>query len=215
MRIIAVNGSPRKGRNTAEMLQITLEEARTLGADAELIELSDYQIKSCRGCNRCLHQTTCSIGDDDNAVLHQKLLQADGVILGSPVYFGNITGQMKTFIDRTRPLHLVEAALKGKIAGALVHAGLRHGGQEFALQYLERFLIGHGLILASGFEPFEQGARALFTLGVTGTLFRASDAELNISWYRTPREDPLTVEACRLLGRNMVLMHRRFNHVAN
>src|SRR5690606_42083538 len=84
-------------------------------------------LRFCTGCNACLRQTTCAITDDDNAYLHAKMLEADGIILGSPCYFGNVTALMKNFMDRTRCLHMVQPALKGKVGGAVTHAGLRHG----------------------------------------------------------------------------------------
>src|SRR5690606_41037787 len=59
-------------------------------------------LRFCTGCNACLRQTTCAITDDDNAYLHAKMLEADGIILGSPCYFGNVTALMKNFMDRTR-----------------------------------------------------------------------------------------------------------------
>ncbi|HHY61187.1 MAG TPA: flavodoxin family protein [Clostridia bacterium] len=203
MKILAINGSPRKGKNTALMLQTALEAAAELGTATELLELSDFNLRFCTGCNACLRQTTCAITDDDNAYLHAKMLEADGIILGSPCYFGNVTALMKNFMDRTRCLHMVQPALKGKVGGAVTHAGLRHGGQEHTLAILERFLVSQGLILADGFEPFEGGPRVLTTTGVMATMYRGME-EGKIKYYRSVTEDELAMTACRTLGQNMV-----------
>lgn len=203
MKILAINGSPRKGKNTAIMLKTALVAAEELGASTELLELSDFNLRYCTGCNSCLRQTTCAITDDDNAYIHEKMLEADGIILGSPCYFANVSALMKNFMDRTRCLHMVKHALKGKVGGALTHAGLRHGGQEHTLAILERFLVSQGLILVDGFEPFEGGKRILTTTGVMGTMFRGIE-EGKIKYYRSVTEDELAMSACRLLGQNMV-----------
>ena len=75
---------------------------------------------------------------------------------------------MKNFIDRTRPLHMTRNKLKGKIGGAVTSAGLRHGGQEFVMDYLERYMRSHGLILADYQEHPDLEPRALLTAGPIG-----------------------------------------------
>lgn len=203
MYILAINGSPRRGKNTSIMLQEALKGAEELGASTELLELSELQLKYCIGCNTCLRQTTCSITDDDNPELHEKLIAADGIILGSPVYFGNVTAPMKNFMDRTRSLHMVRPVLKGKVGGVLTHAGLRNGGQEFTMEILQRFLLSQGLIMADGMEPFSGEDRILTATGVMATMFKGVE-EGRIRYYRSVNEDPLALPSCRLLGQNMV-----------
>lgn len=87
MKIHAINGSHRKGKNTATLLNAVLEEAAAFGASTELLELSDYNIKFCTACNKCLKRSLCSITDDDMTIIAEKLISADGVLLGSPVYW--------------------------------------------------------------------------------------------------------------------------------
>lgn len=212
MKIIAINGSPRKGKNTAIMLQTALDAAAELGAVTELVELSDYHLKFCTGCNSCLRNTSCAITDDDNQLLHEKLLAADGVILGSPCYFGNVSGIMKNFMDRTRCFHMVRPVLKGKVGGVLTHGGLRHGGQEYTLEILERFMVGQGFIMADGFEPLSGEDRLLTTMGVIGTMYRGID-EGKIKYYRSVLEDNLAIAACRILGQNMAKLIAKLRNV--
>jgi len=199
MKILAVNGSHRRGKNTAKMLQTVLTEAATLGAETELVELMDYEIKECTSCNKCLGRAECAITDDGMNVLYGKLLQADGIVIGTPVYFANVTGRLKDFIDRSRPLHMVANALDGKAGGALVHAGLRNGGQELALQILHNFMIGHGILLVS-----DRGAdEGIVNAGAMATMFESYDGS-RMKFKRGVDEDPLALASCRRLGRNMV-----------
>jgi multimeric flavodoxin WrbA/putative sterol carrier protein len=99
--IVAVNGSPHAGiGNTAlmiEMLRPTLAEE---GFELEVINLGGQNIEYCTGCAFCMEKGQCWIVDDHRMIL-EKLLAADGVILASPVYFLHVTGQMKTFLDRS------------------------------------------------------------------------------------------------------------------
>lgn len=164
MKILAINGSHRAGQNTAFLLNLALEEARAKGADTELIELSELNIEYCNGCNRCLGKPICPISDDmDN--LKEKMLEADGIILGSPDYFGNVTARTKCFIDRTRPLHMVENQLKGKVGGFLTMAGLDNCGAEATNHVLENFFTTHEMLVV---HPRPAGP--VIGSGITGSL---------------------------------------------
>ncbi|MFZ0053134.1 MAG: NAD(P)H-dependent oxidoreductase [Desulfobaccales bacterium] len=100
-RIVAVNGSPHEGfGNTSQMLAMLQEHLSREGLELEEICLSRHHIEYCVGCGQCLEKGACWIRDDHKA-LAQKLLKADAVIMASPVYFRNVTGQMKTFLDRS------------------------------------------------------------------------------------------------------------------
>lgn len=198
MKILAINGSHRKGRNTAGMLKLVLAEAAGLGAETELIELSQLNIKPCTACNRCLRTPVCSV-QDDMKPLADKMLNSDAIVLGSPVYFGNVTGLMKNFMDRTRFLHMCENLLEGRIGAGVTIAGLRNGGQEMTLQIIERFLQSHGLILADS-RGVKEG---IYNLGAVGTLYDRLEEDV-IQWNTGVLEDSLAVKQCRQLGRNLV-----------
>lgn len=104
MRVIAVNGSPRKTHNTASLLQKALDGAKYVGADTEMIHLADLQFKGCISCFACKRKGVntgghCIIKDDLTGVL-DKILQCDVLLLGSPIYLGNITGEMQCLIER-------------------------------------------------------------------------------------------------------------------
>ncbi len=104
MKVIAINGSPRKSWNTATLLEKALEGARSTGAETETINLYDIDYKGCRSCFTCKREHAesygkCCINDGLKPVL-EKIEQADVLFLGSPVYFRNISGAMMSFIER-------------------------------------------------------------------------------------------------------------------
>jgi multimeric flavodoxin WrbA len=104
MKAIAVNGSPRKTWNTATLLQKALDGAKSEGAATELIHLYDLNFKGCTSCFACKRKGSkyighCAMKDDLTSVL-EKILESDVLLLGSPIYFGNITGEMRSFLER-------------------------------------------------------------------------------------------------------------------
>jgi multimeric flavodoxin WrbA len=206
MKALAINGSHRKGKNTAALLKLVLQELERGGVDTELLEVSDLRIDFCRSCNRCLRKTECSIRDDDMPMVGQKMLAADAIIIGSPVYFSNVTSRLKLFMDRTRWMHMAENLLDGKLGAALTCAGLRNGGQEITQLILERFLQGHGLRVVEARDP----RAGVFNLGPMATLFEAFDGSA-IHWKTGALQDALAVHTCRALGRNL-LRHMQPGH---
>ena len=135
MKVLGINGSHRAGKGTAALLQAALDgaaeqaSALEVPVSCELVELSKLDIGFCVGCNRCLAQTSCTLEDDMND-LYEKLRDADVVLLASPDYFGTVSARMKNFMDRTRPFHMVENVLTGKVGGAMSTAGLNNCGGE-------------------------------------------------------------------------------------
>jgi multimeric flavodoxin WrbA len=104
MKILAVNGSPRKKWNTATLLKKTLEGAESAGAKTELVNLYDLNFQGCTSCFSCKLKGgksygKCAMKDELTPVL-EKLLSLDILILGSPIYFGSVTGEMKSFMER-------------------------------------------------------------------------------------------------------------------
>ncbi|HAJ93254.1 MAG TPA: flavodoxin [Synergistaceae bacterium] len=104
MKIIAFNGSPRKKWNTATLLNKALEGAESKGAETELIHLYDLNYKGCISCFACKTKDGKSYGScpiqDDLTEVFKKVEQADAIILGSPIYFGRVSGEMASFLDR-------------------------------------------------------------------------------------------------------------------
>jgi multimeric flavodoxin WrbA len=104
MKVIAINGSPRKKWNTATLLEKALEGAASEGAETEIIHLYDLDFKGCTSCFTCKLKGgksygKCAMKDELTPVL-ERLKDADAVLLGSPVYLGNLTGEMRSFLER-------------------------------------------------------------------------------------------------------------------
>lgn len=104
MKIMAFNGSPRKQWNTATLLGKALEGAASQGAETELIHLYDLDYKGCISCFACKTIGGNSYGrcavQDDLAPVFSRIEQADALILGSPIYWGTVSGEMKSFMER-------------------------------------------------------------------------------------------------------------------
>jgi multimeric flavodoxin WrbA len=104
MKVIAINGSPRKKWNTATLLEKTLEGAASLGADTELIHLYDLNYKGCISCFACKTRGHKSYGkcavQDDLTPIFSKIDGVNALVLGSPIYFGSASGEMRSFLER-------------------------------------------------------------------------------------------------------------------
>lgn len=103
-KIYAINGSPRVDFNTAEVLQNALDGAAAAGAETELIQLGTLNYSPCRSCMYCKRKENstkgiCAVKDDLTPIL-EKLRSADAIIMGSPVYFGNVSGYFRSFMER-------------------------------------------------------------------------------------------------------------------
>ena len=128
-KIYAVNGSCRNNFNTAKVLQSALNGAAAAGADTELINLGDYNFSPCRSCMMCKRKSAianplCAWQDELRPLL-QKLLDADGIIMGSPVYFGNASALFRAFMERfyfalLRYTDPPESKLKKAIPAAMI-----------------------------------------------------------------------------------------------
>ena len=103
MKAIAINGSPRKGWNTDLLLQEALRGAADAGAETELIQLSDLTFSGCRSCFACKRagaETGRCMWKDDLQPVLDKILSADAVFMGSPIYLGNVSGMMYCLMER-------------------------------------------------------------------------------------------------------------------
>lgn len=197
MKVLAINGSHRPRKGTAALLRVVLEAARKEGADVEMIELAECNIAFCQGCNACMRKPCCPIGDDMRAIV-EKMLEADAIVLGSPDYFSNVSARMKAFMERTRPLHMTENALKGKVGGAVVTAGLPDCGAEKTLAELNHFLSIQEITVVN-----PRPAGAVVGNGPISTQFDGIDEAGRIQWRNT-QADPVGSSFARQLGADIV-----------
>jgi multimeric flavodoxin WrbA len=122
MKILGLSFSPRKNGNTMILLEEALKGAKQEGAEVELYSVADKTIKPCDGCRACSKTGICHIKDDMQC-LYDKLLESDGIIFGTPVYFYSMTAQAKMVIDRTIAFNRPERSLANKVGGVIVVAG--------------------------------------------------------------------------------------------
>ena len=104
MKVIAINGSPRKNWNTATLLEHALKGAASAGAETKMVHLYDLNYKGCTSCFACKLKGGESFGrcavKDDLAPVLNEINEAGALILGSPIYFGDVTGEMRSFLER-------------------------------------------------------------------------------------------------------------------
>ena len=179
MKVIAFNGSPRKEGNTYQSLQVVIGELQKDGIETEVIQLGGKRIHGCTACYKCLKNKDkeCSIKDDEVNDYIRKMIEADGIIIGSPVYFSNVTSEVKAFIDRTGLVARANDNLLKRKVGAGVVA-VRRAGATFAFSAINFFFFIQEMIvpgsiywnLAIGREPGEvqedqEGMMTFKTLG--------------------------------------------------
>jgi multimeric flavodoxin WrbA len=151
VKIIGIVGSPRTDGNTAYLVETALKSAEEVGAETEIINLGSASLEPCVACDICKATGECAIYDDMGEIM-EKIMGADGMIIGSPVYFGSVTSQLKMFIDRSRPLR-GSFRLKNKVCGALAVGASRNGGQESTIATIHDFLLIHDAIIVGDGAP--------------------------------------------------------------
>jgi multimeric flavodoxin WrbA len=184
VKVLGIVGTPIKNGNCQYYLEEALKATESVGpVETELVHLKDYKIEYCIGCENCLRRVhkkqkevgfdvipvpiegyNCTI-KDDMQILHQKMLEADGILLTAPVYIASLPGQVKTFIDRCRTF-VHDFRLRGKVAAPLTVAFFRNAGEDTTLQLTNLSLLAIGLTVVSF------GASAVSTKDGMGALIR-------------------------------------------
>ena len=141
-KILLVNASNRK-RNTYNLLLSIEAILKNKGYDTEILNLYDYKIDFCKGCEVCILKGNCLLKDDSNKIMG-KIIESDGLVIGTPVYLNNMTGILKTFIDRTCSwFHRSEVAQKP----TLILANTQGSGIKNTLNSIEEVMIQWGVCL--------------------------------------------------------------------
>jgi multimeric flavodoxin WrbA len=137
MKVIAIVGSPHFKGNTSYLTDVALEELAAQGIETEKIVLGECVVNPCLGHEECGTYTVCKIKDDAPGII-KKYNHADGVILASPVYFYNVSAQMKAFIDRNFFTFTHGGNKKARYAGLIAIGG--GGGADETIEALKRFI---------------------------------------------------------------------------
>ena len=128
--VLGVSGSPRVGGATSRLVRSALLGAEEVaGTRTRFVDLATRRIAGCDRCAACIDAGACLI-DDDMADLYPLLLEADALVLGSPVYWGSPSALCKAFMERVAGFGLREKQLRLKVGGAIAAGGSRNGGQE-------------------------------------------------------------------------------------
>ena len=137
MKILAIVGSPRPKGNTSYLVDQALQESAAHGIKTEKIILNKYKVNPCQGHDNCSSFSVCK-QDDDAPWILDKFCSAEGIILGSPVYYYNMTAQMKAFVDRNYFLYRHNISPRMVCAGLIVIGG--SAGLEQTVRALRRFI---------------------------------------------------------------------------
>jgi len=150
MKVVAINGSPRKEGNTYYALKTVAAELEKEGIEVSISQVGDKAIRGCLACGTCgkLKNERCVIDDEVNDII-QLMKVADGIILGSPVHFSGIGGTMKSFLDRAFYVASANGGLFRHKAGAALVAVRRSGGTA-AFQQLNAYLLYAELLIPTG-----------------------------------------------------------------
>lgn len=181
MKVVAINGSPKANGNTYHALQIVTEQLEKDGISTEIIHIGNKNIRGCLACGGCAKNQNerCVIDDEINEVI-QKMKDADGIIIGTPVYYASISGTMKCFLDRAFYVAGANGGLFRHKVGASVVA-VRRSGEVATFDHLNHY----------------------FTIA---EMFMPSSNYWNVIHGRLPGEvlqDKEGVQIMRVLGKNM------------
>ncbi len=146
MKVLAINGSSRKDGNTAIAINAVLEELKKNGIETEMIQLAGKVINPSKACFTCGGKKNCSFQNDEFVEIYQKMKEADGILLGSPVYTADISSNMKAILDRAAVVgDMNPGLLKHKVGAAVIVA--RRGGALNAFDTLNHFFLVQEMIV--------------------------------------------------------------------
>ncbi len=140
IKVVGFNGSPRARGNTYHSLQTVLEIMAAEGIEGEIVQLGGKKLGGCRACFGCIRNTDrrCAQTDDEMNFFIEKALAADGILIGTPVYFSNVSTEVKAFIDRCGMVAKANGdMLRGKAGAAVV--SVRRAGATFAYSAVNFF----------------------------------------------------------------------------
>ena len=156
VRILGIVGSPRKNGNTAKLVEKALEGAISVAdVKTELYEMAGKKYHHCMACHKCKETGTCVFKDDFQDFV-RRYIEADGIIIGAPVYHMAVPASMKAAIDRLSNSIMNNVIMRGKkmpafnkVCGVLAVGGHPHGGQEFVLSFLvNSSLLMNGVVVS-------------------------------------------------------------------
>lgn len=146
MKVVGINSSPREKGNTSMLMKVVLEELEKFGIETEIITFGQNVIEPCKACFACAGKGNCIHQNDQFTVAFQKIAEADGILLGSPVYSADVSANMKAFIERAAVVADVNPNLLKHKVGASV-AAARRGGALHAIDCMNHFFLNHEMFV--------------------------------------------------------------------
>lgn len=148
MKVLAINSSARKDGNTAILVNTVFKELQEAGIETEMIQLSNRVIMPCKACWACGGNKNCVYGDDQFQVIYKKMIQADGILLASPVYNANISANMQALLERAAVVCDMnrDANLFSYKVGAAITAA-RRGGALNTLDAMNHFFMNQNMFM--------------------------------------------------------------------
>lgn len=147
MKVIGINSSARKDGNTAILMNEVFNELNKAGIETELIQLADLTIEPCRACWACGGMNNCVHNKDNFSAIFEKMKEADGILLGSPVYSANVSAKMQALLERAAVVTDMNSNLFKHKVGAAVSA-VRRGGALQAIDTMNHFFLNHEMFIA-------------------------------------------------------------------
>ena len=184
MRALAINGSPRKGGNTEILLRKALEPVAAAGHQTDYIQVGGTRIRGCTACGACgrMKNRRCVIDDDIFNLVFAKMIAADAILIGSPVYFANMTAETKALIDRVGYVALANGGLLRRKIGVAVSAQRRGGGVHVMDSINHLFLISEMIVPGSTYWNFGVGSAPGDVLNDTEGLKNMNNLGEQIVW---------------------------------
>jgi len=179
MKVTAFNGSARKDGNTGILINYAFRELEKAGIETELFNLAGKTIRGCKACYKCFENKDkqCSVKNDVVNECIGKMIESDGIILGSPTYFADVTTELKALIDRAGLVSMANGGLYKRKVGAAVVAMRRGGGVHVFDSINHFFFINQMIVPGSSYwnlgigrekgevEKDEEGVRTMKVLG--------------------------------------------------
>jgi len=190
MKVVAFNGSARKDGNTAILIGKVFAELEAAGIETELVQLAGKKIRGCTACGKCYENKDkrCAVDNDVLNECIEKMVGADGIILGSPTYFADVTTETKALIDRAGFVARANSHMFKRKVGAAVVA-VRRAGSIHVFDSINHFFLISQMIVPGSFY-------------------------WNVGIGRKPGEveqDSEGLETMELLGRNMAWLLKKIN----
>ncbi|PKL52000.1 MAG: flavodoxin family protein [Nitrospira bacterium HGW-Nitrospira-1] len=184
MKVIAFNGSARKDGNTAILLNFVLEELKAEGIETELYSLAGKPIQGCIACYQCFEKKDrrCSVENDIVNECIQKMDEADGILLGSPTYFADVSAGMKALIERSGMVGRANEGMHRRKAGAAVVSARRAGAVHVFNSINFFFTISEMIVVGSSYWNIGMGRQPGDVNNDTEGIRTMKDLGRNMAW---------------------------------